>query len=224
MSDPLYFGPRCPFCGVDVSVKEFHDHMLWNHPEYLNLERKRAQDSGRAFGGFALLVLLLILGTGIAIVLFAPVPFLPVFAGLIAASIGVMILGVVYAHRATQADVQALNALERHCRICDAEMAGSEMKAHIQATHPSEARYPREAKAYAIGSLSVAIVVMIGLGLLLVVYSTPDRMDVFAGRGLARSATGGGVLFWGGGVLGWEGVLGTRDRARVKRAWERAHP
>ena len=223
MSEPLYFGPRCPFCGVDVPVKEFHDHMLWNHPEYLNLERKRAQDSGRAFGGFALLVLLLILGTGIAIVLFAPVPFLPVFAGLIAASIGVMILGVVYAHRATQADVQALNALERHCRICDAEMAGSEMKAHIQATHPSEARYLREAKAYAIGSLSVAIVVMIGLGLLLVVYSTPDRMDVFAGRGLARGAAGGGLLVWGGMMYGWKRFVDTRHVARVRRAWERAH-
>ena len=223
MYEPLYFGPRCPFCGVDVPVKEFHDHMLWNHPEYLNLERKRAQDSGRAFGGFALLVLLLILGTGIAIVLFAPVPFLPVFAGLIAASIGVMILGVVYAHRVTQADVQALNALERHCRICDAEMAGSEMKAHIQATHPSEARYLREAKAYAIGSLSVAIVVMIGLGLLLVVYSTPDRMDVFAGRGLARSATGGGLLVWGGMMYVWKRFVDTRHVARVRRAWERAH-
>ena len=223
MFDPLYFGPRCPFCGVDVSVKQFHDHMLWNHPEYLNLERKKGQDSGRAFGGFALLAVLILVG-GIALLVFTPVPLLPAFAALFAAMIVVMILGVVYAHRATQADTQAINALERHCQICDAEMAGSEMGAHIQATHPAEATYLREAKAYAIGSLAVAIVVMIGLGVLLVLYATPDSTDIFAGRGFARTVAGGGLLIWGGMMYVWKRFVDTRHVMRVRRAWERSHP
>jgi len=222
MSEPLYFGPRCPFCGVEVTVKEFHDHMLWNHPEYLNLERKKAQESARTFGRFALLALL-IWGAGIALVFLAPVPVLLAIVGLFAATVGVLILAGGYAHRATKADARALNVLERHCRICDAEMVGSEMKAHIQATHPAEARYLKEAKAFAIGSLVVAGVVMVGLGLLLVPYATADPMDVSAPRGVARGVVGGGLLIWGGMMYIWKRFVDTRHVVRVRRAWETAH-
>ncbi len=221
MSDPLYFRPRCPFCGEEVPVKGFHDHMLWNHPEYLNLKRQEDLEKGWAFGKFALAALVVFFA-GVALVFIVSVPIEWGLAGVFATAMGVMALGGVYAHRATSAHTGALNSLERHCQICDAEMPGTEMARHIGAVHPAEERYLREARAFAIGCLVLALAAMVSLGILLLPYAT--AADPWSARGFPEGLLGVGLLTWGVMMYVWKRYVDTRHVARVRQAWTSAHP
>ncbi len=186
------------------------------HPEYLAAQRKWDRDFQRAFGKVALPGLATWIAA-IALILFLPLPvnYLAAMSITVAA---LMIAAGGYAYRATSADESTIHAFRRRCRICDAEMAETEMKEHLSTFHPDERRFLAEARAYALGSLSAIAAFMLYLAILLSPYVTPAST-----RNFGIVLTKGGFFLWLGVLFVWRRFVDSRHIARVRRIWQHSH-
>jgi hypothetical protein len=186
------------------------------HPEYLAAQRKWDRDFRRAFGRVALPGLAIWIAA-IAFILFLPLPVNYLLAmGITVAAL--MIAAGVYAYRGTSADESTIHAFRRRCRICDAEMAGTEMKEHLRTIHPDERRFLLEARAYALGSLSAIAALMLYLAILLSPYVTSS-----SSRNFGIVLTKGGFFLWLGVLFVWRRFVDSRHIARVRRIWQHSH-
>jgi len=189
-----------------------------SHPEYLNAERWRDRDLDRAFykiflPGIVVWVLAVVL------TFLIPGPADVYFVGLLVTFLGIAVVAGVYAYGATRADEQALSALQRKCRICGEEMAGNQIAGHLKAVHPDEVKYLREARAYALGTLTGVTAVMLYLAVL-----TVPQLHYFWGvRSLGRSLAVGGFLLWAAALYVWRRFVDSRHIARVRRVWQHTH-
>ena len=206
----------CPLCGQPITFKVFRAHMQSVHPEYVAAQQKWDRDFCRGFGKVALPGLAAWVAA-IALILFLPlsVNYLVAMGITVAA---LMVAAGVYAYRATSADESTLHAFRRRCRICDAEMAGTELEEHLRRVHPEETRYLAEARAYALGSLAAIAALMLYLAVLLSPYVTAAST-----RNFGIVLTKGGFFLWLGVLFAWRRFVDSRHVARVRRIWQHSH-
>jgi len=186
------------------------------HPEYVAAQHKWDRDFRRAFGKVALPGLAVWVAA-IALILFLPLSVNYLVAMGIAVA-ALMVAAGLYAYRATSADESTLHGFRRRCRICDAELAGTEMKEHLRTVHPEETRYLAEARAYALGSLAAIAALMLYLAILLSPYVTPAST-----RNFGIVLTKGGFFLWLGVLFAWRRFVDSRHIARVRRIWQHSH-